>query len=522
MLWQGSAYGILLSLMYFSAYRWLVQQDWPREDYNYAYFVPVLVLYLAWELRGRWRREPAAPAWGGFLVLMPGILLFLIGELAGEYFSQYLSSWLVVVGLLWIHTGRRKVRTMTFPIFLALFMFPLPHFINTKLSFNLKLLSSEIGVRIIQFLDISAYREGNVIDLGFTQLQVVDACSGLRYLFPLLLMGILMAYFYRAATWKRCIIALSTIPLAIITNSLRIALTAVLYPVFGRAAAEGFFHDFSGWAIFMISFAVLIAEIWLLGRIAPRPGESFWKKQPGMQDGRDDGAAKPELPGRAPEWVAAGSSLLQPRFLAATGVLAATLVLLSAVDLREQTPISRPFNAFPLAVGSWTGERQFLEQRFIDELDFSDYVSVNYSKPGEAAVNLYVAYYASQTKGKSIHSPETCLPGSGWIFRNAGAVTISLPGNVPSSLTAMRAVMERGGIRQLVYFWFKQRDRVLTSTYEVKFYNLVDALVRNRTDGALIRIISPITSSERVQDVDSRLQSFLKEVSPLLAEFLPG
>ncbi|HXW68238.1 MAG TPA: exosortase, partial [Dissulfurispiraceae bacterium] len=197
--WYGAIYAGLLAIMYYSTYDWLVRMDWSRDDYNYCYLILLVVLYLIWDKRNKWLNVPAVPSWHGLFIMVPGILLFWIGELAGELFSIYISSWLVAAGILWTHNGWRKLRTMTFPLFMALFLFPLPHFINTKLTFSLKLLSSEIGIKIIQLFGMSAYREGNVIDLGFTQLQVVDACSGLRYLIPLFIMGILMAWFYHAA-----------------------------------------------------------------------------------------------------------------------------------------------------------------------------------------------------------------------------------------------------------------------------------------------------------------------------------
>ncbi len=237
-------FGSLLVILYYSAYVRLIGYDWAREDYNYCYLIPFVVLYLIWEKKGKWFIEASVPSWGGLLALLPGILLFWIGELAGEFFALYISSWLVVTGLLWGQVGGKKLKIMAFPLFTALFLFPLPTFINTKLTFNLKLLSSEIGIKLIQFFGMSAYREGNIIDLGFTQLQVVDACSGLRYLIPLFLMGVLVAHYYRSALWKRVVIVFSSIPLSIITNSLRIAATALLYPFLGRAAAEGFFHEY--------------------------------------------------------------------------------------------------------------------------------------------------------------------------------------------------------------------------------------------------------------------------------------
>ncbi len=512
--WYGVMYGLLLFIIYFSSYDWLVNHDWPREDYNYCYLIPFVVIYLVWEKKGKWLNEASVPSWSGLFVILPGILLFWVGELAGEFYSTYISSWLVVSGILWMHTGWKKLRTMVFPLFVSIFLFPLPIFINTKLTFGLKLVSTRIGIKLVHLLGMSAYQEGNIIDLGFTQLQVVDACSGLRFLIPLFIMSVLMAYFYRAALWKRIIITLSSIPLSIVTNSLRIALTAVLYQSFGPAAAEGFFHDFEGLVIFIVSFGILLGEIWLLGRIVPGHDEGLMKKKVTAQTGTDTTKAIKYQSGKL--------SFTQPQFIVAVAVLAVTLILHFTVDFREKTPSSRPFSQFPLVIGRWEGKREFMAQQFIDELQFTDYASVNYSRPDSPPIDVYVAYYESQRKGRSIHSPETCLPGGGWIFKQTGTVTIPMPGKALSSITVARAMMEKDGSRQLVYFWFNQRGRILTNAYEMKIYNLWDALVRKRTDGALIRVISPVLSSERVENADKILQSFIREMLPSLNEFIPG
>ena len=271
-------YAILLAGIYYSAYKWLIGHDWAKEDYSYCYLIPLVVLYLIWEKKNELAAERAVPSWGGLLFLVPAILLFWVGELAGEFYSIYLSSWFAAVGILWMHIGWRKLKVIAFALFMALTMFPLPNFLNVKLTFGLKLISSQLGVKMLHLYGMSAYREGNVIDLGFTQLQVVDACSGLRYLFPLLIMGILLAYFYRAALWKRLILVLSTVPVAIVTNGLRIALTGILYQYWGAEVAEGFFHGFSGWLIFIFTLGVLLAEIWILRKIFPGPSESFFAR----------------------------------------------------------------------------------------------------------------------------------------------------------------------------------------------------------------------------------------------------
>lgn len=504
-------YALLLIGIYYSAYSWLIQKDWAREDYNYCYLIPLVVLYLIWEKKYEFTAEPSVPSWGGLLFLVPGIILFWVGDLAGELYSLYLSSWLVAVGILWMHIGWRKLKIIVFALFMALTMFPLPHFLNTKLTFGLKIISSQIGVTLLHLYGMSAYREGNVIDLGFTQLQIVDACSGLRYLFPLLVMGILLAYFYRAALWKRILLVLSTVPLTIITNSLRIALTGIIYKHWGAAAAEGFFHGFSGWLIFMFTFGVLLAEIWVLRRILPGPSESFFAKFE-TADRRHARIYKKSAE------TGLKAFLAPPQFVVAAVLLVATLGISMAVEFREKVPTNKPFSRFPVEVGQWTGVRQYMEREIITELDLSDYTNIDYRNMSGRHVDFYVAYYESQRKGESIHSPETCLPGGGWAFAQAGTVQIQLQDR---SIVVNRAIMEKGGDKRLVYFWFPARGRILTNAWEMKFYTFWDSLTRQRTDGALVRVITPITAGETPEEAEARLQQFTSEVVPILDGFLP-
>ena len=181
--------------------------------------------------------------------------------------------------------------------------------------------------------------------------------------------------------------------------------------------------------------------------------------------------------------------------------------------------MSRSFAEFPLVVGQWVGKRDVMEQKFIDTLDFKDYIIVDYrnEKTGKM-VNFYTAYYDSQRKGESIHSPETCLPGGGWEFKNAGRTTVAMN---PSDMTINRAFIVQGAAKQLTYYWFPLRNRIATNLWEVKAYNFWDALTRQRTDGALVRLVTPVYKDEEVADADKRLAAFTREIVPVLKEYLP-
>jgi len=562
---KAALYGLLLAGIFYTSHRVMIGW-WENDDYTYCYLIAPIVLYLIWEKRKDFARVEARPSWTGLVPLVFGIFLFWLGELAGEFTTMYFASWFVLVGLLWMHLGWQKLKVIWFPIVFIIAMFPPPNFFHFNLTLQLKLISSQIGVAMMQVYGLSAYREGNIIDLGFTKLQVVDACSGLRYLYPLIIMAILLAYFYKGSLWKKALLVLSAIPLTIITNSLRIAMTGILYEIWGPAVAEEFFHGFSGWFIFMFGLAVLLGEMCVLngfrglgmlgglnkaesskltahsenGSASSVPLEcSSNQMQPEASSAAGaassatliepaEAAAKEGAPQgfdaapqaqRSPTGIAA--FLHPPQFLVAVVLLAMTLGLAQGVEFREKTPVAQPFAQFPIQVGDWEGRRGTIEQEFIDGLKFSDYVVVDYRNFAGQTVSFYTAYYESQRKGESIHSPETCLPGAGWEFKKAGTVKLPIQTRRGEPMTVNKAFMEQGVAKQLSYFWFPQRDRVLTNAWELKLYNFWDALTRQRTDGALVRLITPVYPHEDAAQAEARLTAFTQAIVPVLNEFLP-
>ena len=506
----------MLFSIYYSSLTWLVVKDWARDAYSYAYLIPFVVLYLIWDKRGDLISLPSAPSWKGFIPITFGLILFWLGELGGEYLTLYLSLWFVLVGLCLLHLGWQKLKTIAFAFFFALTMFPFPNFIYTKLTLKLRLISSQLGVAMINLYGMPVHQEGNIIDLGFTQLQVVEACSGLHSLISLVVLSLLLVYFFKAQFWKRAIVLISSVPLAIFTNSMRITITAILYDVWGAKIAEGFFHGFSGLLIFMFCIPILLVEMWLLDKLPPsrsgRLSESVRYDPPSSQgDGVWKDQKKLSLKG-----------MLQANFIVAIILLGTTLTISQSVEFREMIPIKEPLNRFPLEVGEWSGARQGMDQMFIDALDLSDYAVIDYRNSSEKSVNLYVAYYQSQRKGESIHSPATCLPGSGWDFKQSSPVIIPLSASDGYSMEVNRAFMQKAEKKQLVYYWFLQRGRVLTNAYQMKLFTFWDSLTKQRTDGALVRLITSVYENESMKEAEERLKSFMQEIMPTLEEYIPG
>jgi exosortase D (VPLPA-CTERM-specific) len=505
---KAGFYALAIVLVYHSTFKQLFSA-WSGEDYSYCWLVPVVVLYIIWEKRGALAMIPPSPTWQGLPLLFTGLCLFWLGELAGEYTALYLSLWFVIIGLVWLHIGRHKLQSIAFPFMLMLAMFPLPSFIYTRVTVWAKMISSQIGVWMLQTIGMSAFREGNIIDLGFTRLQVVDACSGLRYIMPLMFMGLLLAYWFKAHLWKRTALVLSSLLLSIVMNSFRIALTGVVYGALGAEYAKGFFHEFSGWLIFMVALPVFLLEMLLLKKLPPK--EIGGGTAPAFAGGDEKKLEK----------IKNEKAFLQPQFIVSMAVLSLTFALSYGIEFRQRVAIGKPFSQVPMQVGEWKGIREDMDKGYRDALQFSDYIIANYADKQRKPVNLYVAYYQDQQKGESIHSPETCLPMGGWTYIEEGEAAVSLADG-KSSLSVNRALMEKTGARELVYFWFPQRGRMLTKLYQLKLYTFWDALTIQRTDGALVRVITQVYPSERLQEAEDRLQSFTRGIVPVLEEYIPG
>jgi exosortase D (VPLPA-CTERM-specific) len=490
---------------------------WRLEQYNYCYLIPFVLLYMIWDKRTELASIPSISSWSGLIPFTLGLAFYWIGAVGAEMLTLLISFWLVLVGLCWMQFGWQKIKKIGFVLFFMLTMFPLPDYIHNKLMLHLRLISSKLGVFFIQLFGMPVTREGNIIDLGFTQLQVVEACSGLNSLISLLVLSLLLVYFFKAHIWKRCVLVLSAVPLAIFTNSLRIAVTAILHKYMGAEAAQGFFHGFSGLVIFLICLPLMFIWMKILEKLPPVEHNASSK----VSDSEERSSIKNlEITGSR---MVHGGTIRLPLYVITVLLLGSTLALSQVVEFRDRTPAKKSLNQFPLNVGNWSAkERQSLEDRFLRRLDLSDYMLTDYQNKKGEQVNFYIAYYESQSKGRSTHTPESCLPGSGWSFEDSGSIDLSSVLGNRNKAKISRAVVQYGGSKQIVYYWFAMRGRVLRKYYQVKIYNLWDAITKQRTDGALVRLVTPVYESENLSEADARLQDFLRVIVPVLNEFIPG
>jgi len=492
-------------------------QSWTREEYSHSYLIPVVALGLIWQKLPELGLHHLKPGWVGVLLilLMCGVLL--LGELSALYTIVNYAYVAILISLVVTTLGWRPTMIVAAPLCYLLFMVPLPNFLYFNLSQSLQLISSDIGVWVIRLFGISVFLEGNVIDLGVYKLQVVEACSGLRYLFPLASFGFLIAYLFKAPLWQRALVFASTLPITVLMNSFRIGVIGVLVENWGIGMADGFLHYFEGWIIFIACLGVLLAELWLLNRLFGNH-DSLWE--------RID-LSFPSL--------TEVSLQFQPGWRAAAPIFAAVCLLgltfgvnQTLANRVEITPARSTFIQFPLLHKSWVGREQAIDKRVLSTLALTDHLIADYRQPSfPLPVNLYMAYYDSQRKGASVHSPKSCMPGGGWEIQSIeqtdlGAVVGQSPVDGSSELRSNRVIIQKGASQQLVYYWFQQRGRRLTNEYLVKWYLFVDSLRLQRTDGALVRLVVPVPDGVPIEQAETHIQTFLRDFYPLLDRYLPN
>jgi exosortase len=272
--WVYGLTGLVLAAqvvwLYWPVLRALGAQWYVDSDYSHGFLVPFLSAYLVWERREKLLALPTVPSLWGIGALGFGLIMFLIGSVGAELYAQRTSLIVVLAGLVLMVLGREFLRVLMFPIVFLLFMVPLPAIVVNAVSFPLQLFAAKTAVFCLFNLGIPVLREGNLIVLVGTTLEVAEACSGIRSLQALLALGTVFAYFSQRVMWKRWALVLLSIPIAIAANAFRVSGTGVLAHYFGNEAAEGFYHTFSGWLIFVVAFALLLACGAVLSKIGLR------------------------------------------------------------------------------------------------------------------------------------------------------------------------------------------------------------------------------------------------------------
>ncbi|MFN3959800.1 MAG: VPLPA-CTERM-specific exosortase XrtD [Parvularculaceae bacterium] len=478
-----------------------------QQELSHSYFIPLISIYLVWLNRDTVKKSIGGPSLAGVFLIGAALALLVLGQLTSIFLLQHLGMVVAVAGLVAAFGGLSLLRTVAAPVAFLFFAVPPPHWVITVLSFNFQQISSVVGVFMVELMGIPVHLSGNIIDLGDYRLQVAEACSGLRYLFPFLSLGVMAAYMYRGALWQRLVIVAATIPITIFMNSFRIAATAALVQAYGTEHAEGALHFFEGWVVFLFCLAALFGLIAIFARTAkPRVNPL-------------DALTTPDLPltPPSPSSLSLGTAAGAVLAMIAAGYALSRAATVDSLIIPERQDFDGVIAEFD---ESWSKEIRPIDPTVAEVLGADDSIVINFRTPEGDIYNLYMAYLDAQRDGRSWHSPRQCIPGGGWkVIRHTIEKTTTSEGK---RFTYNRMLIENGDNRQLVYYWYDQRGRKVANEFVMKFWLIVDAVTKKRSDGAMVRLITPITDSMTVAEADAKLQSMQKRLQTFLPAYVPN
>jgi exosortase D (VPLPA-CTERM-specific) len=488
-IWKPLIIGLILAFLYLTVLAKLGRDWWTDENYSHGLLVPFVIGYIIWIEFGSLKNAAKHSSfWIGGGVILFALLMLLGGTLGAELFTQRISFVLMLAGIIVYFCGIKLVQMLIVPFALLLLSIPIPQIIFNKIAFPLQIWASQLAIWGIRLFEVASVRNGNVIEIlprGAMQivaLEVVEACSGIRSLMTLVTLALVLWYFTQTKNrfdWIRAVILMfSAIPIAILTNAARVTSTGVLTYYYGKQAADGFTHEFSGWLVYLVAFGLLLLVNFVL--------KVFYHRDTKDTKNINKGA---EIKDQRP--------IINKQFYLLVSILIFSSIFINWFEQRGEISVERKsLKEMPMQLGEWQqkGNNIRFSEQTESVLRASDYVMRDYANPKGENANLYIGYYASQRSGATYHSPQNCMPGSGWEMKSPEFIEITTPSG--SKFIANRYIVENGQSRQVLIYWYQGRGRAVSSEYQDKIFTILDSILKRRSDGAMVRVMLPIGNSE--------------------------
>ena len=491
----------LLVGMFYTIVPDMVHVWYDDENYSHGFLVPIISGYFLWQRWPDLKDRIVKPDWLGLVVIVWGVFQLLAAWMCTEYFTMRTSLIILLAGMTLFWFGREVLKGMALPIGYLIFMVPIPYIIYDMAAFPLKLFVTKVSVAFMKMVGVVVMREGNIIMFPATTLEVADACSGIRSLISLLAIAVAYSFLMKTSNVRRWIVIFSAVPIAVATNALRVIVTGILAQWWGAKAAEGFFHEFAGMAVFVLAMVMLV----LFGALVMRGSGNA-----GMR-GSGDTASTLDRLNALPE---AKISWFRPIIVY---VLFAAAALVISFHRDSVVPTNRPFSEFPKQVQSWQVSNQTeFSADILGVLKPTDYLYNQYKDRSGKAVSLYIGYHGGGKGGGEIHSPKHCLPGSGWYEVSTRSGVLSTP---VGPINLVRAVYQKGDSKELFLYWFQVRDRSVSNEYFLKMAQIANSALHRRRDASFIRISVPVDAD--IEQATARGEQFIRDFAPSFREFLP-
>ena len=510
---KAVAVAAAVAFLYATVLAKLGRDWWSDENYSHGLLVPFVIGIIVWKewdvLKSR-TKNPSV--WLGICSVVPALLLLFAGTLGAELFTTRISLVVMLAGIIIYFFGTRILNLLAVPFALLILAIPIPQIIFNQIAFPLQIWASQMAVWGVRLFEVPTLRKGNVIDIlprGSTQaisLEVVEACSGIRSLMTLVTLALILAYFTRRGEGGKfanlqsadilravCLMILA-VPIAVLTNAARVTGTGFLTYYYGKQATASTWHDLSGWLVYAVALALLIAANYLLTKI--------------LRGGSEGGAMIERTATTAP---AAAAAVLPLIFAILVGGIAINWFV-----TRGETEVGRKgLTELQTTLGDWRqkGSEIKFDESVESVLRTTDYTMREYTMPDGRIANLYVGYYASQRSGATYHSPHNCLPGAGWVMKDPRHIVITSADG--RTFTANRYIIENGIYSEVMIYWYQGRGRIEASEYRDKVNTIWDSVTKRRSDGAIVRVMTSVGADE------AAAVKAATDLSARLAETLP-
>ncbi len=485
---------------------------WQLPEYSHGPLIPILstFLFLRHLKRVPVLLGPVTDRGAGVAVIFAAVVLGGVGRLIqiSDFAAYAMILW--IGGLILLSFGWKQGKQFWPPVLHLVYMLPLPSVLYYGLSTYLQGVSSHLGVYFLDLLNVPVFLDGNIIDLGVYKLHVAEACSGLRYLFPILSFSYIFSVLYKGPLWHKAVLLVSAAPITVFMNSVRIAIAGAVVDRYGVEFVEGLTHLMEGWVIFVACVLILFGLARFMLFLNPK------KMSLAAALDLDFDGLGPQL---------ARLRLIEPSraLIGVTALMAMGALAWQVIPARQMASVEREsFFAFPAQLGDWTSTAPFrLDPKVAKVLAADDYHSVTLTKPGAAqGVDLFIAWYRDQMDGGT-HSPTICLPSAGWEI--SSLEPIDAPADTPGApFTLNRVIIQKGLERMVVYYWYDQQGVQTASSYYAKVVMTLSKVKTGRSDGALVRLITPIAKGESDATAEARLKDAMRAVVVPLPRFVPG
>ncbi len=505
-LWKPFLIAAALAFVYATVLAKLGFDWWTDENYSHGLLVPFVIGYIVYLEFDDLKKAVSKPSiFAGFGLITFALFLLLGGTLGAELFTQRISLVVMLAGIVVYFFGRQILKSLAVPFGLLLLAIPIPQIIFNKIAFPLQIYASQMAVWGIRLFGVPSVRKGNVIEIlpdGATQivaLEVVEACSGIRSLMTLMTLALVLAYFTRSKNqkvesktfdflknfdfWRAIVLMLAAIPIAVFTNAARVTGTGVLTYQYGKRAAEGTFHEVSGWLVYVAALVLLLGLNLILKKFQRRSDSRFQ-----IPDSRFE-ISSSETRNQKPE--------TRNRIYLLLGVLIIGGVFINWFEQRGEVSTARQsLSNLSANLGDWRqkGNEVKFDAATESILRTTEYTQREYTARDGRIANLYIGYYASQRTGATYHSPQNCLPGAGWVMIQPEFVEIKTPSG--KSFTANKFIIENGVYSEVLIYWYQGRGRATASEYADKINTIRDSVLRRRSDGAMVRVMTAVGGDE--------------------------